>query len=82
MEGNIATIIGSSATVVAVGIGVYVMNTFVKSVKKDITDLLDRQFVSCNGRMEKIEKIDDEQWTALHGHGHKGLDANGSKVVV
>ncbi len=82
MEGNIATIIGSAVTVVAVGIGVYVMNTFVKSVKKDITDLLDRQFVSCNTRMEKIEKVDDDQWTSLHGHGHKALDANGSKVVV
>ncbi|KKK64097.1 hypothetical protein LCGC14_2987680 [marine sediment metagenome] len=79
---NLATIIGSGVTVVAVGIGVYVISTFMKNIKKDIMDTLNRQFTNCGTRMDKIDKVDDEQWTVLREHGHKGLDANGSKVVV
>ena len=79
---NLATLIGSGVTVVAMAVGVYVISTFMKNIKKDIMDTLNRQFLNCGTRMEKIEKVDDEQWSALHEHGHKGLDANGSKVVV
>jgi hypothetical protein len=28
-----------------------------------------------------LKKDRDDLWKALHGHGHKGLDTNGSRVT-
>lgn len=73
------TFFGANGFLYAIGVGI--IGFFVRSMKKDIKDILDWQSKYCNQRFGALEESDILQWKAIDTHGHKGLDKEGSKVV-
>ena len=63
------------------GIGVTLVGLYIRTIKKDVKEMLGSQFVSCSKEFKHIQDDTAEQCEVLNSHGHKGLDQNGSKVV-
>lgn len=68
---------GAGVVVAVVGVTRIMLGNAVKNIKEHCKDQRDE----CSRRMECIEKTQNDEWSALHSHGHKGLDGNGSKVT-
>ena len=71
--------VAASGFLYAIGVGV--IGAYVRNIKRDVIDLLDRQFRSCEQRLRALDESDRYQWKAIDSHGHKGLDENGGRVV-
>jgi len=62
-------------------IAVWVIRTMITNLRKDIqAQCLERHQGVANDFTHREEE-DTRLWDALHTHGHKGLDANNSKVT-
>lgn len=74
-------LIHSGVTVGAFSIGFFLIRVYIKDLKTDLCAKMDKQFDRCAGHFTTIESENKEQWDALHTHGHKALDQNGSTVT-
>ena len=61
--------------------GVLVISIYVRGVKKDVTDALDKQFKSCSNKFDRVNQDSREQLHVIDTHSHRGLDGAEGQVV-
>jgi hypothetical protein len=74
MDGTIVLIVAASANSVALGVVVFAVRKIVNTAINGIGKRLDTE------REDRI-KIDNELWSAVNSHGHKGLNGDDAKVT-
>jgi len=74
MDGPTTLIIATSANGLALGVVIFAVKKIVNTSIKGLEKRLDTE------KDDRV-KIDNELWTAVNKHGHKGLDKNGSRVT-
>jgi len=74
MDGTAIIVIATGTNTVALGVVLFAVKKIVNNSIKGLEKRLD------NEKDDRV-KIDNELWTAVNKHGHKGLDKNGSRVT-
>jgi len=74
MDGPTALYMSLGVNTLTLGVVLFAVKKIVNSSIKGLEKRLD------NEKDDRV-KIDNELWTAVNKHGHKGLDENGSRVT-
>jgi len=74
MDGTTIIVVAAGANSVALAVVVFAVKKIVNTAMKGLGQRLDTE------RDDRI-KIDNELWTAVNSHGHKGLNGNNARVT-
>ena len=70
-----------SILIAGAGIDAIMASVIIYAVKKVAETSYKSMRNHCDDVSSSIKKVNDEQWSVINTHGHKALDANGSKVT-
>jgi len=74
MDGPTVLIVAASVNGITLGVVLFAIKRIVNSSLKGLEKRLDTE------RDDRV-KIDNELWSAVNSHGHKGLDENNARVT-
>ena len=72
---------GPTALYMSLGVNTLTLGVVLFAVKKIVNTSIKGLEKRLDNEKDDRVKIDNELWTAVNKHGHKGLDENGSRVT-